>query len=74
MSTMMDAPVDLMEAVAHLRLPSLADQQLQNLMDANTNGLLTEPERQQLEELVEWSETVSLLRARAGQLLGERPS
>ena len=74
MSTMIDAPIELMEEVAHLRLPSLADRQLQSLMDANTNGLLTESEKQQLEELVEWSESVSLLRARAGQLLGERPS
>ncbi len=74
MSIMIDAPIELMEEVAHLRLPSLADRQLQSLMDANTNGLLTESEKQQLEELVEWSESVSLLRARAGQLLGERPS
>ena len=74
MSTFIGAPVDLMEEVAHLRLPIHADQQLQCLMDANTNGQLTEPEKQQLEELVEWSESVSLLRARAGQLLGERPS
>ncbi len=74
MSTMIDAPVDLMEAVAHLRLPALADQQLQSLMDGNTNGRLSERERQQLEELVEWSESISLLRARAGQVLGERPS
>ncbi len=74
MSAMIDAPVDLMEAVAHLRLPSLADQQLQILMDAHTNGLLTETQKRQLEELVEWSESISLLRARAGQLLGECPS
>ena len=74
MSTMIDAPMDLVEAVAHLRLPTLADQQLQSLMDANTNGQLTESERQQLEALVEWSETVSLLRASAGLLLGECPS
>ena len=74
MPTTIDAPVDLMEEVAHLRLPALADQQLQSLMDANTNGQLTDAQRQLLEELVDWSESVSLLRARAGQLLGERPS
>ena len=74
MSIYIGAPVDLVEEVAHLHLPVYADQQLQSLMDANTNGQLTEPEKQQLEELVEWSESVSLLRARAGQLLGERPS
>ena len=74
MSIFIGAPVDLVEEVAHLHLPIHADQQLQNLMDANTNGLLTESEKQQLEELVEWSESVSLLRARAGQLLSDRPS
>ena len=74
MSIFIGAPVDLVEEVAHLHLPIHADQQLQNLMDANTNGQLTEAEKQQLEELVEWSESVSLLRARAGQLLSERSS
>jgi len=71
---MIDAPVELVHAVANLRLPTLADRQLQNLMDANNDGLLTDSEREQLAELVEWSESISLLRARALHLLGERPS
>ena len=74
MPTTINAPVDLMEEVAHLCLPALADQQLQCLMDANTNGQLTDAQRQQLEELVDWSESISLIRARAWKLLDERPS
>lgn len=74
MSAMIEAPVDLMEAVAHLRLPLHADRQLQRLMDANNNGNLTPSDREQLADLVEWSESLSLLRAQALHLLGERPS
>ncbi|MDB5387917.1 MAG: hypothetical protein JWM11_3563 [Planctomycetaceae bacterium] len=73
MSAMIDAPVDLLEAIAHLRLPPHADRQLQDLMDANTNGVLTDSERDDLAALVEWSESVSLLRAQALHLLGEQP-
>lgn len=47
---------------------------MQVLMDRNTEGLLTPEEREELESLVEWSETVSLLRAQALQLLGKRPA
>lgn len=73
MSAMIEAPVDLMEAVAHLRLPPHLDRQLQDLMDANNNGTLSESEREQLANLAEWSESISLLRARALHLLGEHP-
>lgn len=73
MAAMIEAPVDLMQAVAHLRLPPHADRQLQVLMDGNTNGTLTPEEREQLESLVEWSESLSLLRAQALHLLGEQP-
>ena len=43
-------------------------------MDANNNGTLTVAEREQLASLVEWSESLSLLRARALRLLGEQPA
>lgn len=69
MAAMIEAPVDLMQAVAHLRLPPHADCQLQELMDGNTNGTLTAKEREQLKSLVEWSESLSLLRAQALHLL-----
>lgn len=69
MPAVIEAPVDFMEAVAHLRLPPHEDQHLQELMDANTNGTLTLEEQPQLESLVEWSESLSLLRAQALHLL-----
>ncbi len=43
-------------------------------MDANTNGTLTAMEREQLEAMVEWSESLSLLRARELHLLEEQPA
>jgi hypothetical protein len=67
------APVDMLESVARLRLPVNADRQLQRLMDRNTNGQLTAEERGELAALAEWSEEISLLRARALRLLGRKP-
>lgn len=54
-------------------MPPQEDRRLQELMDANTNGSLTAAEREQLTSLVEWGESLSLLRARALRLLGEQP-
>jgi hypothetical protein len=42
-------------------------------MDHNTEGLLTDVERAELEALVELSETLALVRAQALQLLGRKP-
>jgi hypothetical protein len=67
------APVEWIESVSDLRLPPKANVRLQQLMDRNTEGLLTETECTELETLVELSETLSLVRARALQLLGRRP-
>ena len=61
-----------MEAISQLRLPVRAVRRLQDLMDANKNGALTDDEHDELAELVEWSESISLLRARALRLLGEQ--
>jgi hypothetical protein len=74
MSTVIQAPLELVEAVASLRLPARTDRRLQNLMDRNTEGALTPAEREDLESLVELSETISLLRARALHLLGRKPA
>lgn len=68
------APRELVEAVAALRLPPKTDRRLQDLMDRNTNGTLTEAERSDLEALVEMSESISLLRAQALHLLGRKPT
>jgi hypothetical protein len=74
MTVMVQTPIDLMEAVADLHLPAKADQRLQTLMDRNNEGALTFQEREELEALVEMSELISLLRARALHLLGRQPA
>ena len=73
MSSTIDAPLEWVEAVGNLRLPTKADQRMQELMDRNTEGSLTEFERAELESLVELSERISLLRAEALHLLGRQP-
>lgn len=67
------APLDRVEAVSELKLPPKADRHLQELMDRNTEGTLTAQERADLASLVEVSEEMSLIRARALELLGRRP-
>ncbi len=74
MMTAKPDPLELAETVAVLRLTPKADQRLQELMDRNTNGLLTETEREDLEALIELSENLSLLRAKALLVLGRKPA
>ena len=74
MSTTIEAPLEWVESVGNLRLPPKADQRLQELMDRNNEGLLTEAERADLESLVELSERLSLVRAEALHLLGRKPA
>jgi hypothetical protein len=71
--TSITAPLDWVESVSRLRLPAKADDRLQELMEPNNEGLLSEAERAELEALVEVSETMSLLRAKALHLLGRKP-
>lgn len=71
--TTVSAPADWVESVSELRLPPKADRRLQELMDRNNDGLLDERERAELEALVELSQTLSLVRARALHLLGRAP-
>ena len=73
MGITVSAPVEWVESVGDLRLPPKANERLQQLMDRNTEGLLTETERIELETLVELSETLSLVRAGALQLLRRPP-
>jgi hypothetical protein len=68
------APEPWVRSVSDLHLPPRADQRLQDLMDRNNDGLLNEVERAELAALAEWSESVSLLRAEALQLLGTAPT
>ena len=73
MPAVIEAPVEMIESVADLRLPAKVDRRLQGLMDRNNEGSLSAGERDDLEALVELSETISLLRARALHLLGRKP-
>ena len=73
MATVVQAPVEMVEAVAALRLPPRADQLLQDLMDRNNDGRLSPEEKEEMEALVELSQTISLVRAQALQVLGKKP-
>jgi hypothetical protein len=74
MNTTIDAPVEWVETIGQLRLPSKANGRLQQLMDRNNEGGLAADEREELESLVELSERLSLVRAEALLLLGRRPT
>jgi hypothetical protein len=67
------APSQLVESMSQLRFPVQTDRRLQELMDRNTDGLLSDREREELTGLVELSEQLSLVRAEALQLLKRRP-
>jgi hypothetical protein len=73
MGTTVAAPVEWVEAVSSLRLPPKVNARLQHLMDRNTEGLLTDSERAELETLVDLSEQLALVRATALHLLGRKP-
>jgi hypothetical protein len=73
MPSVIEAPLEMVEAVAELRLPPKADQWLQTLMDRNNDGALTGTEREELEVLVELSERLALVRAKALHVLGRKP-
>ena len=70
--TVLSAPVDWVASVSELRLPARSDYRLGELMDRNSEGLLSEAERAELESLVDLSETLSLVRAKALYLLGRK--
>jgi hypothetical protein len=72
MTTVVPAPLEMVEAVAALRLPPKADDRLQSLMDRNNEGTLNSAEREELESWVELSETIALVRAQALSLLGKK--
>jgi hypothetical protein len=73
MPAVISAPLEMIETVAELRLPPKVDRRLQQLMDRNNEGALSPIEREDLEVFVELSETISLVRAQALQLLGRKP-
>lgn len=73
MSATVAAPLEMVEAVAALRLPAVSDRRLQILMDRNSDVTITTAEREELASLAELSETISLVRADALALLGRKP-
>ena len=73
MSSIVVAPLDWIESLGNLHFPSKADHRLPNLMDRNNEGLLGSGEREELEALAELSEELSLVRAKALQILGKQP-
>ncbi len=73
MGRTIDVPLRWVEDVATLVLPEKADQHLQQLMDRNNEGLLSDQDRTGLAALVELSERLSLVRSEALHLLGRKP-
>lgn len=71
--TAIPAPYDWVESVSSLKLPPKTDRRLQDLMDRNNEGELSDDEREELAALVEISEQLSLVRAEALHLLGRKP-
>lgn len=59
--------------VAQLHFPPEQEARMRQLMDRNTEGLLTAAEREELASLVGWGQRISLLRARALLVLGRKP-
>ena len=73
MDTTVNAPVEWVESITMLKLSEHADKRLQDLMDRNNEGKLSEQERADLAILAEMSEQLSLVRAEALRLLGRMP-
>ena len=64
---------DLLESFAKVGFPQKTDARLHWLMDRNSAGILQHSELEEMEALVELSENLSLLRAKALRDLGRRP-
>ena len=73
MSSTVDAPLKWVESITMLRLPEHADRRLQELMDRNNEGQLSDQERADLAALAEMSEQLSLVRAESLHLLRRKP-
>lgn len=72
MNTTVIAPLEWVESIGQLALPAKTDERLQELMNRNNEGKLSDVERTDLEALAELSEQLSLVRAEALLLLGQR--
>jgi hypothetical protein len=68
-----ESPADLLKDVADLSFPAETEARMTELMDRNTEGLLSPTESDELAALVKWGHRISLLRARALLILGQKP-
>ncbi len=71
MNAIIPTPRQLVEALSEFRFPPQANAHLQQLMDLHNDGKLTPAQLEELTGLVEMSETMSLFRAEALQLLAK---
>jgi hypothetical protein len=63
-------PLQLVTSLAEFRFSPKLNAKLQDLMERNTEGQLSAADREELEALVELSETIAILRGEALQVLG----
>lgn len=69
MGAIVPVPREAWESLQAFRFPPKLDKHMQELMDRNNEGLLTPPEREELEGLVELSEDMALQRGQIRRLL-----
>jgi hypothetical protein len=69
MGALVTVPREALEALESFRFPPQLDRRLQDLMDRNNEGQLSESERDELAGLADLSERMSLHRAQVHQLL-----
>jgi hypothetical protein len=67
------APAEWVQSIGDLRFPPETDLRLQSLMDRNTEGALRPDEKEELAALAALSEELSLIRAKALEILGRCP-
>ena len=69
MSQTIEIPTEFLKEVAEFQFPPSMQSRIGELMDKNTEDQLSEAERRELKALVEFSESVSIVRGRARLLL-----
>ena len=66
--------VSFVDDLTDIRFSPAMNARVQDLMGRNNDGALSAPEREELESLVDWSEQISLVRAKALQFMGKKPA
>ena len=70
---LLPTPRDLLEQMADMRFDPATDARLQDLMDRNNFGELSEDERAELAGYAALNQQMSIARARAMVVLGRKP-